>query len=173
MNKLLKNFIGCSFRKIKSGVILSVVIFISACEPVDNEDGDNLSLCFDYFQACVSPLLNTPFAAGGTCAQSGCHLIGGGGGGSFHVETTGNIDSFTSTFAMTDLFDKDNSRLLFMPNNPAHTGGVYPALAVGQPCHSQLREWLDIVTTEQPADQRPNDPCTTMPICSVPDATTC
>lgn len=160
-------------KQIKIVSLFTIIFSISACDVVENSEGDQQTLCFDYYQACVSPLLNTPFAAGGTCASVGCHLIGGGGGGSFHVEATGNIDSFTSAFAMTDLFDKDNSRLLFMPSNPSHTGGVYPALAQGSVCYNQIREWLDTIVTEQPADQRPNDPCTTTPICSVPDATTC
>jgi len=157
--------------------MLAMVFFtftlLSACDPVENAAGDNLSLCYDYYQQCVSPLLNTAFAGGSTCATSGCHLIGGGGGGSFHIEATGNIDSFTSALSMTNLFDKDNSRILFMPNNPAHTGGVYPALAQGSVCYKQIRDWLDIVVTEQPADQRPNDPCSTMPVCSVADAAAC
>lgn len=173
MKRILNIFSVINMSQLKLSGLFLVIAFLSACEPIENEEGDNLTLCYDYYQACVSPLLNTQFAAGGTCASNGCHLIGGGGGGSFHVEATGNIDSFTSALSMVDLFDEDNSLLLTKPSGISHDGGAFPALASGSVCYNQIREWMDIVVTEQPADQRPNDPCATLPVCSVSDATAC
>lgn len=160
-------------KKIKLAFLFVIIFSVTACDVVDNSEGETANLCFDYYQQCVSPLLNTPMPPNGiTCANGGCHLIGSGSGGRLAVEPTGNIDSFNSAFGMVDLFNKDNSLLLRRPNDPTHTGGTFAALATGTVCYNQIRTWMDTVTTEQPADQT-DPPCAAIPACPVADATGC
>ncbi|MFV1993603.1 MAG: hypothetical protein ACC635_06850 [Acidiferrobacterales bacterium] len=162
---------GHGLKKLNIAFLVAIIFTVTACDVIDNSEGDQATLCYDYYQACVSPLLNTPVGAP-TCANGGCHLIGSGSGGRLAVEPTGSIDSFNSAFGMVDLFNKDNSLLLRRPNDPTHTGGVFPALAPGTVCYNQIRTWMDTVVTEQPADQT-DPPCASLPACTVPDATTC
>ena len=119
---------GSGLKKISIVFLVAFIFATTACDVIDNSESDQPTVCYDYYQACVSPLLNTPVAGGATCANAACHLIGSGSGGRLAVEPTGNIDSFNSAFGMVDLFSPDNSLLLTKPSSPAHTGGVFPAL---------------------------------------------
>lgn len=175
MIKIPNLFSGSSLKKLKIPFLLAIIFTATSCDVIENTEGDQATLCFDYYQQCVSPLLNTAMPSGVTCANAACHLIGSGSGGRLAVAPIvdySDTTSFISAFGMTDLFDKDNSLLLTRPNDPTHTGGTFAALAPGTVCYNQIRTWLDIVVTNQPAEQT-DPPCASTPVCAVADATAC
>lgn len=156
-------------KPVLNKILIALVSFmVTACEVVEIEEGEQVTLCYNYFRDCVNPL----YVQSG-CAVAGCHLLGSSGGGSFRTEPTGSIDSFISTVGVTDLLVPANSRLLLMPQDMSHTGGVYPAFAAGGVCYQQVESWIELQVTEPPLEQRPDDPCAAMPICGVTDIADC
>jgi len=138
-----------------------------ACDVVEVEEGQQSTLCYNYFRDCVNPIFHNSIKLQNTCANSACH--GGGSAGLFRVEPLGNITSFNSAVAMA----KANERLLTFPLDPVHSGGIYIEFAdTANACYREIESWMKLSVFEAPLDQRPDDPCAAAPVCIVSDVTT-
>lgn len=98
--------------------VIGALLMLSACDPVENTPGSpSGTLCFDYFQRCVYPLVldaalpidrnnDGIFEAVNTCSASGCHLDPGTSGGALRIKPgLAPVDLSTMTVAQVQATD--------------------------------------------------------------------
>jgi len=156
-----------SGRRRVPGLLVINVLFIAiiaGCDVVENTEGEQTSLCLDYFQQCINPIFNNQVNGfGQTCASAGCHLDSS----AFQVELTGNLQSFDSTQGVGR-----SGTLLTRPQDPSHTGGVFAAFTMPtNGCVQEIRKWLQVSVTETPGEQQFTSPaaCQILFPCVRPD----
>ncbi len=155
-----------SGRKRVPGLLVINVLFIvviAGCDVVENTEGEQTSLCLDYFQQCVNPVF---LNANNNCASSGCHL-GGTTTSNFEVEPTGDILSFKETQDVAR-----SGRLIARPQQPDHTGGTFAAFAdSANGCVQEINAWLSASVDETPEQQQFGSPaaCQLLFPCVRPD----
>jgi len=121
----------------------AILIMVTGCEPVTVEEGSGgNTLCFNYFQSCINPILDENIA-GKTCSASGCHRLGEAFGGAFRTNPTAVDNStemlanFISAKGATNLNNAANSKLLTKP------------LVSGIPQYSEILYWINNSVTAQ------------------------
>lgn len=98
----------------------------SACKDVVvQEETTGQTLCFDYYQACINPVLSSMrLLSNGieaTCSAEGCHNVDVGAGGAFKLHRRARLNSsemmgnFISAKSFTNLTDPASSKLLLEP----------------------------------------------------------
>jgi uncharacterized protein YwbE len=132
------------------GLLVINVLFIAViagCDVVENTEGEQTSLCLDYFQQCINPIINNPVD---NCASAGCHLDSS----AFQVELTGNLQSFDSTQGVGR-----SGTLLTRPQDPSHPAGIIVAFTdPTNGCVQEIRKWLQVSVTETPTEQQFTSP---------------
>lgn len=99
---------------------------LNACKEVTvQEETTGQSLCFEYYQACVNPVLTSaialPNGTAVTCSAEGCHNVDVGAGGAFKLNRRATLDSaemmgnFISAKSFANLSDPASSKLLLEP----------------------------------------------------------
>lgn len=107
--------------------LFSFVLLLSSCKDVALEEvSSGETLCLDYYQACINPILTKPIIVTGTgvektCSAEGCHNVDVGSGGALKLyrralagsaEMTAN---YISAKAFTNIKDPAISKLLLEP----------------------------------------------------------
>lgn len=97
-----------------SGLVVCAFGAVSACGNVEQAPGaSGKTLCFDYYQRCVNPVMDDVQAYGAVptatsnCSASGCHQAGVGPGGALKIHpgltamalTTPELDRTTQMYA--------------------------------------------------------------------------
>ena len=154
-------------------------ISLSACKDVTvQEQTTGQTLCFDYYQACINPVLTKvialPTGAEATCSAEGCHNVEVGAGGAFKLNRRATLHSaemmgnYISAKSFANLSDPASSKLLLEPL--AGTFSIVGSHAGGDvfadPSDVHYREiyyWIsnsvDASVLSCPSlDQFPNDP---------------
>lgn len=122
-------------------VVFLCAALIGGCNEVELAPATTgVTLCQEYFEACVNPILTQPIIASAsgntvTCAGEGCHNVENGAGGTFKLfpRATGNSVEMTANFlsakAFTNIGDPAMSKILLEPLSGAqsivgsHSGG--------------------------------------------------
>ncbi|GMR20824.1 MAG: hypothetical protein BMS9Abin36_1421 [Gammaproteobacteria bacterium] len=133
----------------------AILILVTGCEAVTVEDGPGgNTLCFNYFQSCINPILDENIA-GKTCSASGCHRQGEAFGGAFRTDPTAAdgstemLANFISAKGATNLNNAANSKLLTKPlvSGILHGGGV--VFTTADPQYSEILYWINNSVTAQ------------------------
>lgn len=139
--------------------ILLCAGFIGGCNEVELAPvSSGATLCQEYYEACVNPILTQPIVASAsgntiTCAGEGCHNVENGAGGTFKLfaRATGSSVEMTANFlsakAFTNIGDPAMSKILLEPLAGApsivgsHSGGDIFADA-NDVNHRELYFWI-------------------------------
>jgi hypothetical protein len=112
---------------IRSTLFLAAMAAFTGCKEVAiHEQQTQQTLCQDFFEACINPILTTEMFVPHrntniTCAASGCHNVNTGSGGAFKLirnARSGTLEitaNFIAAKSFTNMTDPAISKLLLEP----------------------------------------------------------
>lgn len=119
---------GFRLASFKTAAFCSLALSVASCNEVDVQPVSNdVSVCQDYFEACINPILTQPLAGPGgapgtfSCSSEGCHNVTTGAAGSFKIFPRANRGSdeiranFLSAKSFVNISDPAQSKILLEP----------------------------------------------------------
>lgn len=125
IKKYCPGFRTASFKTVSLCIL---ALSATSCNEVDVQPIESaVSVCQDYFEACINPILTQPLVSAGggpgtfSCSSEGCHNVTTGAAGSFKIfprAARGSVEiraNFLSAKSFVNISDPALSKLLLEP----------------------------------------------------------